>query len=285
MKYLLIAIFFCASIGLPAQERSGIKPYAAPAVPGGVSFPFSPGVTKAPALVPLAEETTPASDASDASDASSGASGASDTKERPPWLYLGLRAGGSFGWYCFQPTSDYNPGNNTGIAVEGGLVVELRLFSFFSLQMGGEFIYEVFNAPRTVLEEGTLFIDTFTIKSLMFPLVMKVPLKFERFVLSLYAGAYYNLFLWDAEKVSGNSGEKDSAAVNMLSPLGLTVGIDIGFPVGPGELFVDFRYGVNPHAASIGENASPLYIKDRAVVCLGYKFGIGGKKPAPESSK
>ncbi|MDR0708451.1 MAG: PorT family protein [Spirochaetaceae bacterium] len=215
-----------------------------------------------------AEKTTPAPEAAETDTVS-------DNRKRAHWLYVGLRGGLSFTRYSFQSTLDYNSGYSTGISGEGGLVVELRLFRFLSFQAEADFIYESFNASRAALEGNARSTDTFTSMSFMFPLMVKVPLKFERFTLSLYAGTYYTLALGEAEKKTGASEETGSVAVKMIDPpLGFTVGTDVGFLVGPGELFADLRYGRNLGVTVIGEGTGPLYIQDRINVCVGYKFGF-----------
>jgi hypothetical protein len=198
----------------------------------------------------------------------------SDHRRRERRFFIGLRGGGSFGGYSFQGTPNYSSGYSTGIGGEGGLVIELRLFRFLSFQVEGDFIYDVFYAPKVVLEEEAPSADTFTTMSLISPLMVKVPLKLGGFILSLYAGAYFSLSLGEAEKRSGNSGETENVTVNMPLPFGFTIGADVGFAVGPGELFADFRYGRNFGATVIGGGARPLYIGDRTSVCLGYKFGF-----------
>jgi hypothetical protein len=207
-----------------------------------------------------------------------GDSGVSDEpdnwRRRTPWLYVGLRGGGAFSGRYFQPRPGYYSGYSAGIGAEGGLVFELRLFRFLSLQGEGNFVYEVFNAPGTVVEGDSVLADTFTVMSLIFPVVLKAPLDFGRFTLSLYAGAYYFLTPWDAEKQSGATGKTESVAIAMDLPLGLTVGTDLGFALGPGELFVDLRYGRDFGATVFGEGSGAEHIRDRINVCLGYKFGF-----------
>jgi hypothetical protein len=194
--------------------------------------------------------------------------------QRTHRLYAGLRGGVSLAGRYFQSSPGYSPSYGAGTGAEGGLLVELRLFRFLALQAEGNFVYEVFDAPGTVVEGEDPSADTYTAMSLMFPLVAKVPLSFGRLTLSLYAGAYYILTLGKAEKESGVSGETEQAALTMTFPLGVTVGTEAGFALGRGELFADLRYGRDFGATVIGEGDGFRHVRDRISVCLGYKFGL-----------
>lgn len=213
---------------------------------------------------------------------------------RTHWLYIGLRGGGPFTRYYFQPISgDNNPAYSTGIGVEGGLVVELRLFRFLSFQVEGNYsFYEVFKAPGEIVQGRTDSFDTFTLNSFMFPLMLKMPLKFGRFTWSPYVGVYCTWAPWEMTKTSDDTGETDDVAVNPQLPLPLplplalsfTMGTDVGFIIGPGEVFVDLRFGRDLVSTAIGEEG-PVYVKDRITVGLGYRFGLGGKKQAATDNK
>jgi hypothetical protein len=189
------------------------------------------------------------------------------------WLYAGLRGGVSLGEYAFQLTQNYNPGYSLGISGEGGLLLELRLFRFLNIQAEGDFVYEVFEAPA---EEG---VHTFAFMSLMFPLVAKVPLEMGKFLVSLYAGAYYTMALGDAEKAS--NGATATVSVRTLDPLfgfSFTMGADMGFYAGPGEFFADVRYGKKLGTTVLEEGEGPLFTQDRVSVSFGYKIGLVKKR-------
>ncbi|MDR1597040.1 MAG: PorT family protein [Treponema sp.] len=194
-----------------------------------------------------------------------------------PWLYLGVRGGGAFTGYAFQGTSDYNAGYSAGMSAEVGLAVEIRPFRFLSFQLEGVFAYEAFNAPKVKqMDSGLAYSsDTFRSKSLMFPLIAKVPLKFEKFVLSLFAGAYYIVAPGGVERTTGDSNETESIAdYRIKPPFGFTVGLEAGFPLGPGVLFTDLRYYKRGFGTSSVGSGGPLYIQDRISLCIGYKLGF-----------
>ena len=183
------------------------------------------------------------------------------------WFYLGPRAGASLPGYSFKVSPGYEAGSGDGFGGEGGLVAELRLFPFFGLQLEALFACDAFNAVKITSGEDsrTVSADMFTSMSLMFPFLLKVPLGFEKFVLSFCAGAYYLLFSPWGEGESGGG-------FSMSFPLGFIIGADLGIPLGPGELFVDLRYGKD-HGVTVIQNG-PRYGRDRINVGLGYKFGF-----------
>jgi hypothetical protein len=213
------------------------------------------------------------SEDSDKTDGTDGTDGTDNRQRRIPWLYVGLRGGGSFAGRYFQAMPGYYSGYSAGLGAELGLTVELRLLRFLSLQAEGDFVYEAFDGPGADGTGDARPADSYRSMSLIFPLLAKAPLNFGGFTLSLYAGAYYILALGDAEKETGATGETESAAVKMDLPLGFTVGTDLGFVLGPGELFADLRYGRDLGATAMGEGGSP-HIRDRINVCVGYKFGF-----------
>jgi hypothetical protein len=194
-----------------------------------------------------------------------------EARRRDSWLYLGLRAGASIPGYSFQEAVGYEAGSGGGFGGEGGLVAELRLFRFFGLQLEALFTYGAFNAVKITSGEDSRKVsaDVFTSMSFMFPFLLKVPLGFERFALSFYAGAYYLLAL-GKEGEFGDWGETDSFSVS--PPLGFIIGADLGIPLGPGELFVDLRYG-RDLGVTVIQNG-PRYGRERINVGLGYKFGF-----------
>lgn len=217
------------------------------------------------ANIPMTRAGERTAQASAAAAAAAAAPDGSSQRERR--FFIGLRAAVAFPRYFFQVAPGYEPGIGAGLSGEAGLVTELRLFRFLSIQAEGDFLYESFDVPGA---ESSA--DIFTSMSFIFPLVVKVPLRFGRFTLSLYAGAYYALALWDMQKKPGGSGEAETAPLRMELPLGLIAGTDVGFLAGPGELFADFRYGRDLGGISI--EGGPLYIKDRISVGIGYKFGF-----------
>jgi hypothetical protein len=152
--------------------------------------------------------------------------------------------------------------------------VELRLFRYLSFQAEGDFLYESFESPGVAAEGERRFVDTFSVVSLMFPVMLKAPLSFGKFTVAPYAGAYYVLMLGDAGRKFGVSGGTDRVAVKLPLPLGFTAGLDIGFILGPGELFADLRYGKDFGPTVMGDGDGPLQSRDRVNVCFGYKYGF-----------
>jgi hypothetical protein len=193
-------------------------------------------------------------------------------------FYAGLRGGVSLIGRSFQEAPQYSAGRSAGISLGGGLVMEFRLLRYLSLQVEGDFLYETFNAPRVSAAGDNLrhSTDVFSSLSFVFPLFVKVPLKFGNFVLSPYAGGYYLLSPWGVKRTSGAAeGEEGSVFSSRIDPpVGFAAGIDLGFIAGPGEFFADLRYGSNLGTTVTGDQEGPRYIWDRANLCLGYKFGF-----------
>jgi hypothetical protein len=158
--------------------------------------------------------------------------------------------------------------------MEGGLTAELRLFRFFGVQAEANIVYETFNAPWIVAgETGARSIDTFACLSFVFPLLAKVPFRFENLTLAPYAGAYVLIAPWGAEKKSGASGAGE--AEYRIDPLfGIVAGADAGFRVGRGEVVAELRYGVSLGTAELGGDAGPRFLRGQAVIGVGYRFGV-----------
>lgn len=196
-------------------------------------------------------------------------------------FYVGVRTGASFTGYSPQVSANYEAGLSTGISGEGGVVVDIRVFRFFSIQAEAVFAFDTFEAAK--IEEGNdgakrRSTDTFTAISLMFPVLLKAPLELDKFIISFYAGAYFAMFPWQIEKRSGSDDLGNGYNFKVYPPAGFLVGADIGFSLGPGEFLADMRYGRDFGMTVIENNSGPQYIRNRMTVSIGYKFGIFKRK-------
>ena len=190
-------------------------------------------------------------------------------------FFLGLRGGAALDGYAFEKAPAYAEGASAGIGAEGGLTAELRLFRFFGVQAEANIVYETFNAPWIVAdgESQARSIDNFAFLSFMFPLLAKVPIRFELLTLAPYAGAYALLAPWGAEKKNGASGAGE--AEYRMDPLfGVVAGADAGFRAGRGEVVAELRYAVNLGTTKLGGDAGPRYLRDQVVAAVGYRFGV-----------
>jgi hypothetical protein len=184
-------------------------------------------------------------------------------------LYLGLRAGFLANFFSVRKTVNYEAGQSQAFGFEGALVMELRPFRFFSFQGEVIFAVDAFNAGKQIVRNNQSIYssENFTTFSLAFPLLIKLPLKMGDFTLSFYGGAYYVLTL-------GTGGEEESQSMKMAPPVGLTLGVDLGFRAGPGEFFIDLRYGADLGATRIGDGGGVSYTRQRGGVSVGYKIGF-----------
>jgi hypothetical protein len=201
---------------------------------------------------------------------------------RNNWLYLGFRAAPALTRYLYLTTVDYPGDNSAGFGAEAGITAEFHPFRFLSFQFDAVLSYDGFTALRIVSPEGNsrkYISDDFTGLSLMIPFLLKVPLPFEKSILSLYAGPYYTMFIGPLTKISGDTTASEKSSVYKASPLGVTAGMEIGFPAGPGELFVDLRYSRDFGETFIHKSIGPRYTQDRLTLSLGYRFGLFKRTP------
>jgi hypothetical protein len=200
---------------------------------------------------------------------------AEDWAWKHKWLYLGLQAGISSRFY-YRPDNDTR---NTGTAFDAGFRAEFQFFSrywprnYFSLSLisGAALNLDSANYRAYDSSGGDMLMTpvTFSSTSLSFPLGIKVSYKPGGLSLGLYGSGYYDLPL-------------QSPPVNDL-PVGYTLGLEAGAPVGPGILSLDLHY-----SADLGETVFPgvsglpglSYIRSFVAVSLGYSFGLL-PKPAP----
>ncbi|MDR1636507.1 MAG: PorT family protein [Treponema sp.] len=202
---------------------------------------------------------------------------------REKWLYLGFRAGPSFTGYSFQSTRNYASGLSPGISGEGGLVADIRILRFFSIQTEMIITFDTFNVAKDPDENnGERSTDSFSAISFTAPLMVKVPLGFEKFLLSFYTGAYLALTPFQINRKSSNS--DDNYDMNLVPPLGFVIGMDLGLRLGPGELFMDLRYTRDFGMTIVRNGNEPQYIRDRITMGLGYKFGLI-RRGKPENTK
>jgi hypothetical protein len=202
------------------------------------------------------------------------ASGTSGFARRDPdssLLFVGFRGGMLFSERFFQQTANYDPGVGAGFSLEGGIAVELRPFRYLYLQLEGDIIYEAFEAPRRETYENKTnhYAEEFSSMSIIVPFMAKIPLRFGRFLLGVYTGAYYIVTPWQSL-----SPLQSDVAIRIDPPFGFIMGMDLGLPLGPGEFFLDLRYERNFGNTFMGEGQGPQYSWSKTNVCLGYRFGF-----------
>ncbi|MDR2177331.1 MAG: hypothetical protein LBP20_04725 [Treponema sp.] len=211
-------------------------------------------------------------------------------EEKPafrPRFYLGMWAGGSFNTSVLQdpgiPTAGekgYEWGVERGFGGEAAALVEFRPFRFLSFQVEAVFMYDAFNVARRTRDNDLIRkTGTFQSTSLMFPLLVKVPVELGKFTLSPFVGAYFITFLGPVKATLGDPVETDTLSYGINPPFGITLGIDTGLSLKSGELFVGLRFDQNiGTAVSTGDRKNPQYSQYRLGLSLGYKFSFAVKQ-------
>ncbi|MDR0589648.1 MAG: hypothetical protein LBG25_03795 [Spirochaetaceae bacterium] len=181
-----------------------------------------------------------------------------------PGLYLGLRAGAALNFQMIQAFGSYESGVNQSFGGEAALTVEFQPWRYLGFQAEGIFVMESFAPYRT--SGGVHTSDRYKGMSLLFPLFVKVPVDLGTTRLSFLTGPYYILPL---KKTANGSSYRDSSDL----PLGVMVGGDLGYPLGPGEFYGGLRYGLDLGLTDV-EDTGLRYTQRRLVLFLGYAFRV-----------
>jgi hypothetical protein len=189
--------------------------------------------------------------------------------EKPPpryWLYLGPRAGGVTRFYTAAMPSGggYLDMDGIGFNFEAGLQARLDFLPWLGIQ-----------AEMMITMDSISFIpfvdgeaqkeDTINFMPLMVPVLLKPSFRPGRAIISPYGGIYLN-FLLDSDY--------------RFDPLflGITGGLSLGAKIGPGNIFVDTRYGYDLGDIT-GASTEPTYRRSMVSISIGYEFGLIKRKP------
>jgi hypothetical protein len=188
------------------------------------------------------------------------------------WIYLGAKFGPALQFYMAGST-DYNKANDLEdiqiFTAAVGLEASVQALDFLSIQT--EIVFSLDSADYRNLKQKSAGAapDDHVYQSsyLYFPLIVKGLLKPGRvFFLEPYGGAYLN---------AGLSGD-------IQLPIGgWLAGVDFGFKVGSGVLFIDFRYATDFFDSTVaGGNFGGLveFRRHTATVSAGYKIGFLNRK-------
>jgi hypothetical protein len=198
-------------------------------------------------------------------------------KEYPEYrLFLGLRLGYSSHFYKF-PKDSMIEKNNMGASFEAALQVSFHPWHHFGFQ--GEFVFATENASyRNFESDGGAGSDVilqkeqYKSKSLLIPLLFKGIIPFGPFVAEPLVGLYFTFPLGTMTTPTGKTSVKYSV------PLGFTLGADLGMYLGPGILFLDFRFS-GDFGKVVRPNGTEIYKRNMLSISLGYKFGLMKRKP------
>ena len=100
-----------------------------------------------------------------------------------------------------------------------------------------------------------------------------------RFTLSPFAGAYYTIALGPMNRAGGDSDE-DAGTYSYSNglPFGISLGIDMGLVLGPGEIFVGLRFDQDLGITTTEGRNGPQYSRNKIGLSLGYEFLLGRKR-------
>jgi hypothetical protein len=204
------------------------------------------------------------------------------------WLYVGLRAGGSFRFYIL-PTlvKDYSSNFTQSFSYEAAVQLGFRFLSFMSVQVEAVFTQDSapFRGPKFQLNETEIryvyYTDSYNSKSLMFPVTVKFPLEFAPYIVSPFAGAYFILPLGQMEVATTEEGKTGGSYEYAYSlQLGITFGVDLGVRLGPGILFLDLRYNgdLGNTIVQMDDGTTREYTRNMFSFSLGYELAILNKR-------
>lgn len=197
------------------------------------------------------------------------------------WLYLGLRAGPSFGFYqrsIREPFVEQQVDNyyNANAAVQASV----ELLPFLGIQTELSFnrdyapfvSYQIVSPPSggsTLALESAPFVSW----SLMIPLNLKMTLRRPTYFVAVFGGAYVTLPLGEMKQESSGKTFK----YFFEPPIGITVGINSGVKAGPGYVFVDIRWNADL-GEKVMDSGEAFYKRGMISLSLGYEVGFIPKK-------
>ncbi|MDR0450779.1 MAG: hypothetical protein LBH26_05910 [Treponema sp.] len=205
------------------------------------------------------------------------------------WLYLGLRAGGSFRFYTLpELTKDYYFNSPLDFTYEASFQVAFKFLPFMSVQAEAVFTQDSakFQGPeyhQSASGESwhIFYTDRYSSMSLLFPVTIKFPLVFDPYIISPFGGVYMALPLGkmrlDSNIATRKIGEFD---YDLNGYFGLTAGVDLGIRVGPGILFLDARYSsdLGETIVRIDDGSIVSYRRAMLSFSLGYELALLNKK-------
>jgi hypothetical protein len=168
------------------------------------------------------------------------------------WLHLGLRVGPSLRFHAPMKWT-----LTQGISFDVGVQLMFQALPYLGIQ--AELIFTMDNAPDLAATGNNLGTQKNNFFSLMFPVIVKGTFHLNQFLIQPLVGVYFPIFL--------NPGYKISA------PVGLTAGITLGIPMGPGNILIDARYSFDFANTTWTNGASnPQYKRSMFSLTVGYEI-------------
>ncbi|MDR1929976.1 MAG: hypothetical protein LBQ44_05020 [Treponema sp.] len=193
-------------------------------------------------------------------------------------FYLGVGAGLSWGFYALGGGADYKSAVAQSVSWELSVLAAFRPFSWLSIQ--AEAVINQDSQSFQMLKPSGIgwitYTERYSTQTLTFPLIVKIPLLLDSFLLSPYGGFYYTLPLRGMSRESNEPGALGSYSYNQ-PPLGMTAGLEIGFRLGPGLVFLNLRYFVDFGSVAVPATAFS-YNRSRFSLSSGYQIGFFQRK-------
>jgi hypothetical protein len=197
-------------------------------------------------------------------------------------LKLGLRGGGNYNLYGSHISAgSYEADQSQGFSGEGALIVEFTIFKLLGIQVEAVWTHDTFKAKKKTITATEDIYSTHQYKSmsLMFPLLIKVPVELGAFTLSPFGGAYFTMPLGKITLISNDTPPEGKTFNYTISPpLGLILGTELAFRLGPGELFGDLRFVRNIGVTTVERGQGIQYSQTRIGLSVGYKFLVWSRK-------
>jgi hypothetical protein len=181
------------------------------------------------------------------------------------WIYLGLRAGTSMGFYTRPEASPFaESGANRYFNFEAGVSLAWHFLPFLDLQ--GEAVFHTDYAPFNSD-------DPFIAQSMMFPVLLKFSLRKPPLLAAILGGVYFISPLGDME----NRTMGGSFGYSYELPLGYTAGVNLGVTAAGHILLLDVRWSedLRPTIKDTGET---LYKRGMLTISVGFELGLFTKK-------
>jgi hypothetical protein len=190
-------------------------------------------------------------------------------------LYMGLRGGASLNTYTVKEFGTFKGSSEQGFGGELAFALELRPWRFLSLQTEALLFLETFNVVEVLAESGAEDPNTpvgITSISLLVPLLLKFPFEVGGIGLYFSFGPYFVLPLTQARDLVKDLVDIDVVSYQMALPYGVCFGLDTGYRLGRGDLFVSLRYNYDLGVAAIADELQ--FNRQRLVISFGFRIGL-----------
>ena len=190
------------------------------------------------------------------------------------WLYLGLRGGAGYSRWTYDHGPDYTISDHSIINFFGGNIAfqaSLHLTHFFYLQTEANLFADF--SPVSNFSTGESDGNYLSL-ALKVPLLIKFVWKGDHLRGGVFAGAYWHLPLHQI----GSDTAKESFYYQADLP-GFVGGMNVGWRMGPGNLFLDLRMEYDGHwFSSSKEVREEIHYSNTVRFNIGYEIGFFPKR-------